>query len=139
MVRIARSVTILFAATVFASCDLPRTSQQVCECLYLKGKPQGLYTKLPQAPSHFNEIEFWDEWLAGISDPEYVSAFRNGTTHWYKDLAGAAHWCRVVDGSDQMNAYVVISSDRSLSEPLDARTLEPIERPPPNVLEELLG
>ena len=133
MKNLARSAIILFAASVLASCDLPRTSQQICDCRFLRGEVAGEYTRLEQAPSHFNEVEFWSENFGPTPYPhhlEYATAFRNGTTHWYRNDAGESFACRVAEGSDRLDAYIVLSADKSQSEPLDSRVIGSTHRRP---------
>ena len=130
MKNLTRCTFLLFAVAVLTACDLPRTSQQVCDCRFMKGEAGVGYSRLERAPSHFNEDEYWEDWLDSIEDPEFVSAFRVRTTHWYRSEAGEAFACVVLEESDQVNAYIVLSADESLSEPLDARMLGPLFTPP---------
>ena len=130
MKRLARSSIILLAVAILASCDLPRSSQQICDCRFMEGEIAGEYTRLEQAPSHFNEVEFWDEYLASVPDPEYLSAFRRGTTHWFRNDAGEAVACRVLEGSDQLDAVIILSADDSQLDPVDVRIIGPEHKPP---------
>ena len=130
MENLTRSAFVLFAVAVLAACDLPRSSQQICDCRFLEGEGVGVHTRLERAPSYFDEDEYWEDWLRSMDNPEYVLAFRKGTTHWYRDEQGQIHACVVAEGSDQMNAYIVPSADESRTEPLDARMVGPIYRSP---------
>lgn len=123
MKRLNRTTLIVFIIAVLASCDLPRSSQEVCDCRFMEGELAGEYSRLDAAPPHFNEIEFWDKVLSSNPDPEYDSAFRAGKTHWYQNNVGESVACRVIDGSDQMDAYIILSADESQLEPLDARII----------------
>lgn len=130
MKRLSLSAIIYFLVAVLTSCDLPRTSQQICDCRLLEGEIAGEYSRLGQAPPHFNEVEFWDEYFASVPDPEYVRAFAKGTTHWYRNDVGEAIACRVLEGSDQIDAYIRLSADESQIEPLDVRIIGPEHVPP---------
>ena len=130
MKRLLQSAILFFSVAVLTSCDLPRTSQQICDCRFLERETASEYTRLEHAPPHFNEVEFWDEYLAPDPDPEYVRTFLKGTTHWYRNDVGEAIGCRVSEGSDQINAYIELSADDSQLEPQYVRIIGPEHRPP---------
>ncbi len=130
MKSLSRFAIAMFAVSLIAACDLPRSSQQICDCRFLDGETGGEYSRLEHAPTYFNEDEYWDEVLASIQDPDIASAFSTSRTHWYRNEKGEARACVVFEGSDQMNAFIALSAEESLSEPTDVRIIGP-EHPPP--------
>lgn len=127
---LSRFTVAMFVVSLIAGCDLPRTSQQICDCRFFGGERGGEYSRLEHAPSHFNEDEYWDDLLAATQDPEFANAFSNKTTHWYRNEKGEALACVVFEGSDQINAYIALSPVESLSEPTDMRIIGPEHSPP---------
>ncbi len=127
--QLKRIALMLFATAALASCDLPRTSQQICDCRFLEGELPGEYSRLDKGPSHFNEDAYWDDWDLRYRGPEFADAFENRATHWYRNEDGEAVACIVVDGIDQMVASIVLPADESSSEPLDARLIGAEHKP----------
>ncbi len=132
METFSRFAIVMFAVSLIAACDLPRSSQQICDCRLLEGRPVGELSRLEHAPSFFNEDKFWEDRSAPIQHADLAGAFRNRTTHWYRDQNGETFACVVFEGSDQMNVGIAFSAGESLSEPMYMRIIGP-EHPPPRL------
>lgn len=117
-----RTAAILSTAVLVAACDVSRTSQQICDCGYMAPEIEGLYSRIPEAPSHIDEEHLRNDLARVWTDHDSGNTYADMNFHWYTNTASEFFACIVLDGSDYVNAYIKFSADTSRTEPLDFRT-----------------